>query len=183
MKLKVSLDTDEINQLIKDIENYRDSLSEKCVKFLKLLADEGITIAERRKGEWSEIIFEKTAFPTATGAQGEMKGSAPYRVVQWQAFDKIETRMVAPLLMADFGSGQYASDARNRANKSYAAIVGAGRGTFPQQKHAMEDKWKWQDLDGVWHESNGLQPTMPMYYAARKMRAQVYKIGKKVFKT
>lgn len=183
MKRKVSLGTDEISNLVKEVENYRDSLNKRCVLFLQLLAEEGITVAERRKGNWTSLVFTKTIRQTASGASGTMDGYGPIQIVQWQTLNGIRSEELSPILMAEFGSGQYASDARNRANKSYAPIVGAGRGTFPNQTHANEDSWSWMDLNGEWHTSSGLRPTMPMYYAARKMRAQIRRIGRRAFRT
>lgn len=183
MKRKVSLDTDEIDALIKDIEAYRDSLSAKCVIFLERLADEGITIAERHVGPWTQIAFVRTVIPHRDGAVGMMTGYAPIQIIEWQFYNSIKSAELSPILMAEFGSGQYASDARGRVNQHYAAMVGAGRGTFPGQTHATEDSWRWKDLNGDWHQSSGLRPEMPMYYAARRMRRQIERIGRQVFRT
>ena len=127
MKRKVSLGTEEVQKLIEDVERYRDSLQSKCVLFLQMLADEGITVAMRRGGpddeDWGNtLVFSKAISRTPTGASGTMDGHAPITIIQWQTATGIRSEELSPILMAEFGSGQYASDARNRANRSYAPI-------------------------------------------------------------
>ena len=76
--------------------------------------------------------------------------------------------VVDPLLMAEFGSGQFA--------------VEGHRGTFPNQKHAFDPNgWYWRDLSGELHHSRGITPTRPLYKAKEEMTQQIREVAERVF--
>ena len=59
-----------------------------------------------------------------------------------------------------------------------------GTGTFPGQTHAEDPEgWWYQTLDGVWHHSKGIAPTMPMAKAQAEIYDQIASVAREVFGT
>ena len=185
MQLTVSLGANSAREAIKQLEDYKKSLSSKCEIFVNELAEHGISVAVDNSGKWKNyLIFTKDVSATAKGVKGYMAGEVgQYPISMWMRYDKVVSTEVNPLLMAEFGSGAKASDASGKPNAQNASKVGAGRGTFPNQTHADENSWSWMDLTGEWHSSSGEEPSMPMFNAYLSMKDEILKIARQVFTT
>ena len=169
----------------KGFRNYKRTLANRCDQFVRRLAEEGFAVAivnkeaigtvkdEDDTSYGRYIKFEVRHSITATGAEGYLAGVPQMLYAVWVNQEGIQIRQVNPLLMAEFGSGQFADDSHFK--------IGMGRGTFPGQKHANEDYWQWQDLAGEWHDSSGIQPTAPMWKADVEMKKQILSIARQVF--
>ena len=183
--IKFSLDEKEIKKAIREVESYKKELVTKCHKFVERLADEGIKVAVRNRGEYDQYItFEKEIKDSNVGAIAVMSGKSGELIRMWIGDDGLVTSAaVMPILMAEFGSGWKASDAAGLPNTDKAKLVGAGQGTFPGQTHAFDKEgWYWKDLQGKWHHSTGEEPTMPMFKAALGMKVQIKRIAREVLK-
>lgn len=182
MKLKIRLDTDEINHAIEEIEKYKNSIPTKTEMFISKLLDVGIWIAEVNSDEYGDYIeFQKEIKDGGKKCVGIFRGvnKKPY-ISEWDYFGKKKTAKVNMLLMAEFGSGWLSEVMFN--------ISGVGVGTFPNQKHALDDNgWYWKEWQsnhkGQWHHSYGSAPTHPMYFAEMEMIQQIEYIAKSVFQT
>lgn len=177
------LNTADITRMIKQLEDYNNELMRKCEELVNELADIGIRLAESRLSgivdestliegntalDFSDMVwFEKRIDPplgdTVTGLI--IPYSQPY-IKTWQG----GSAQVDPLLMAEFGSGNFAIDGH--------------RGTFPNQKHADQDKWGWKEVgsDEI-HWSSGVIPTRPIFYAVEEMRNEIDGVVARVFGT
>lgn len=170
------LSVSSIRQLQKDLEAYRDSLTDKCKELVQRLAEQGITVAKQNVGNFGKyIIFSVKTEPSKDGCKGILLATETGKIInQWQTSEGMKSADVSPLLMVEFGSGWRAKNPMN--------VSGVGQGTFPNQTHAFDKEgWYWTDLEGNLHHSYGISPKAPMYHAAMEMQQIVIKTAKEVF--
>lgn len=170
-----SLDAKSLRKAQKAIDKYRIALMERTRVFVRKLAELGYEVAEARIGESPvgkyvhieiknhDAKFVKTSRLFATGDIKSPDG-----------------RPVNMLLMVEFGAGiRY-----NSVANPLAAEYGMGVGTFPDQKHAFDEKgWFFMGEDGKWHHSFGIQATMPMYHAYEEILKNISKVARESFAT
>jgi hypothetical protein len=163
-----------INKVISQLEEYRDSLSGKAKLFKERLIEAGIDTAKSNCGEYAGyIVFEPKNLDGDISYLIAFDGEKIIR--EWKYKGGVKTATVSPLLMAEFGSGFLA--------KVLDDVPGVGQGTFPGQKHAFDAKgWWWETPDGVKHHSYSEAPTFPMHSASMAMLFEADRIAKEVFK-
>lgn len=174
--LTAKLDTNDINRLIKDLQNRKLTLKEQCKEFVSRLADKGIETAKANGGEYGNLImFSKEIEDTVSGAKGIMLATDGTKIVrEWKYKGGTKTAEVSPLLMAEFGSGWLA--------KNLDGVEGVGQGTFPGQTHAFDPYgWWWTTPDGKKHHSKGEAPTFPMHAASVAMIMEINDVAREVF--
>lgn len=176
-----------IDDAIKQLEKLKTQrIPNLCREFCEKLADKGIVAAKENSVFLNDlgnikscISFYKKLNPKTDGCEAILVGADVFLITKsW--FDKqgYTSREVSALLMAEFGSGNFA-DTTNM--NLFVTPVNAGQGTFPGQTHAHQKYWAW--FDGrKWHHSKGIKPTMPMYNAWLEMDKQIETIGKQVFR-
>lgn len=175
MNIKISLSQNGISQLQKQLKDYaKKTLPQKSKLFVEKLAEHGINVANNNTVT-TAVYFYKQIEEIESGCKALMIGADKFKILsEWLAWGEYKTAEVSPLLMAEFGSGYMAENPMN--------VEGYGQGTFPEQTHAFDvGGWKWMDLDGNWHHSEGVAPTMPMYSAWLGMYSEIEKIAKEVF--
>lgn len=175
-KFTTDLSVDGIENLKKQLLNYKQSLNDKCITFIQRLSDEGIVVAKQNVGGFGKYItFSTTITHENGGYHGIMLATNTGIIVsQWKTKDGEKSADVSPLLMVEFGAGLKAKNPKN--------IPGVGTGTFPGQTHASDPNgWWYMDLDGVWHRSYGLEPKMPIYKASLEMHKKILRIAREVF--
>lgn len=170
--LKTDLSVSGINNLINEIENYKRELNAKCEYFTQRLAARGIAVAKQyasQNGYGNYLVFyhETDGSPELGYKTVLVASQTGFIRKEWQTQDGIREVDVSPLLMAEYGSGNFA--------------VAGHQGTFPDQTHAFESAWHWKDLDGVWHSSSGTHPTQPVYHAWKEMAEVIFDVAKEVF--
>lgn len=164
-----------IEQAIKELEKYRDSIVIKTEIFIKRLAEIGVKTAELAlatgEGDSDEPRFS-FLFETLDGiVKGQIiMTSTPH-------IDK-EGRVFYPHLAWEFGAGIFYNN--GNANP-LAKEFGYGVGTFPEQIHALEDHWWYRDDAGDLHLSKGTEAVMPMYKASIEIITQIELIAREVF--
>lgn len=185
MDIKINLSKNGIEQLERQINAYKRLLPRRCKIFVEKLTDVGIKVGENVLGsseyeDASVVYFYKEVEPVANGCKAILIGANRYNIIeQWvvkqgKEGEQIKQAEVSPILMAEFGSGWGA--------KNPKGIEGYGQGTFPGQTHAFDVfGWSWKDINGVWHHSDGVDASMPMYNAWMEMHTQITKIAKEVF--
>lgn len=176
-KIKMRLCTEDINRAIKELKEYEQELNKKCEEFCRRLSECGIEVAKQNTGGYGKYIAFRTEISnTKNGCKALMIASNTGVIhSEWMTQDGVKSADVSPLMMAEFGSGL-------KANNPNAERFGMGTGTFPGQTHATDPNgWYWMDLDGNWHHSSGITPTMPMYHASIEMILSIRKIAKEVF--
>lgn len=174
-----SLSVSGIRSIQRQLKQYKKRLVEKCAEFTEKLALKGILVGEAYTGEFERyIIFSYETDPTRDGAKTVMYATNNGIIKsQWMTKDGVKEADVSPILMAEFGSGL-------RANNPNAGKVSPqmGTGTFPGQTHAEDPEgWWYQTLDGEWHHSYGVTPTMPMLRAFNEIYDQVNSVAREVF--
>ena len=174
MRINARLNTRDITDTINKLKWYESYLRWKLEQFVSELADVGIRVArENTYVEYDEryinmgdlLEFSKQV----TGSDNEVVCTL---TVTGQLYTKEwanGSAQVNPLLMAEFGSGAKAIDGH--------------RGTFPNQHVAFLDSWEWTDNSGTKHESNGSEPSRPLFKAVEEMTRQISAIADKVFGT
>lgn len=176
-KIKVTLSPSSFRAAAREVQKYRDGLQAKCQTFVERLAEVGIQTAAQNAGSYGKYItFAVETTPEQNGVKAVMAATNTGIIrSEWRTKDGVKTADVSPLLMAEFGSGL-------KANNPKAGELGMGTGTFPGQTHAEDPEgWWWMDLDGNWHHSSGVAPTMPMFKAAQEMERNLMKIAREVF--
>lgn len=175
MKRTLHLDTEEINDLIEELNDYADTMQSRCQMFVQALADAGIKVAKANLGDYDGlVIFSKDIEPTEDGCTALMIATDKEKVIRsWFRGGEEVSAEVSPLLMAEFGSGWH--------SEVLFDIEGVGQGTFPGQKHAFDTNgWFWKDDDGK-HHSYGEAPSYPMYKASLEMISQIQQIAEEIF--
>lgn len=173
----------DIDKLIDTLEEYKASLSHKCVEFVERLLEEGIETARDNSGQYgSNILFHRRIEGDEEICIGVMIAEDKQKIVKtWYRSKRdaenrrnVQSYEISPLLMAEFGSGWLA--------RVLDDVSGVGQGTMPKQRHAFDpDGWAWYDEDGVKHESMGEAPSYPVHAALLSMLFEVDNIAREVF--
>lgn len=172
---KSELSAKGIDNLIREIQKYKDDLPNKCKKLVSELIQSGVKVSKARISDsplgkyvtvTTNIASEKMGCKgilLAKGAVKEQEGYAPFSI----------------LLAIEFGAGIHYNPTPNpNADK-----FGLGVGTFPGQIHAYEDFWfYWDENAQEWKQTHGVKATMPMYSADMEIIQNIVKVAKEVFR-
>lgn len=175
--ISIGLSRKSIEKAISQINEYKQGLQIKCDRLVSILADRGIAVAQMNVQEYGQaIVFTKKVKMVDDGAELNLAMCKTADILRfWVIQDgTVKSALVNPILMAEFGSGIYADNIRG-------SVVGAGRGTFPNQIHAFENGWRWQSLDGEWHYSQGETPKRPLEFAYLEMFTIIRNVAIEVF--
>lgn len=167
MKRRISLDTDQIQSLINELNEYADNLKGKCEIFLEMLAQEGIKVVDANY--WTGRSDPTTSKSHKCEFQIDDNGNVLTGRLTVTGKD---------ILFIEFGSGI----TFNRGNSHPKnAEFGYGVGTYPGQKHAFdEDGWYYRKGNSLYH-SFGTEATMPVYKASLEMMEKIEEIAEEVF--
>lgn len=172
---KVDLSVSGLNDLKRQLLQYKDEIPIKCEKLVSLLLQSGVDVSQSRISEsplgkyvtvTTNISADKMGCKgilLAKGAVKEQEGYAPFSI----------------LLAIEFGAGVHFNPTPN----PLSAEMGYGVGTFPGQVHAMEPGgwYFWSEEKQQWIHSYGVKATMPMYSADMEIIQNVVKVAKEVF--
>ena len=190
MKYNVSLDSKELFKLSTDLLKYADDFENKVRIFLEKLAQVGISVAMANSGVFSRYIVYSIKQENNTTIK--LVASSKPLPVEWYVSSKSEekrTEVISPILMAEFGSGQYAIQGSGEATGL------GGQGTLNVYGHAFDPNgWYWwseeASQDGVLkkskngrflYKSDGLPPAQPLHKAVMACIEQVEEIAREVF--
>jgi len=174
----MSLNTKSINDVIDELEKYKDSLQTKTELFVSRLLDEGIKVAQENAGGYGKHISFSKEVNGGTKTVGFLIAKDTDKItVEWDYYGHKKTAELSPILMSEFGSATLA--------EVLFDVAGVGQGTFPGQKHAHQKTWwykEWQDDNkGEWKQGHGVKPTHPMYKADMEMLQRAEEIAREVF--
>lgn len=167
MNLNVVLSPDGIDKAIKELDQYKDLLRAKLNLFVSRLANNGYHVINERKQ--TEGDSDSSFAPTVRIKTGRNTCRATV---------SISGRDV---LFVEFGAGVHYNGSLGSSPNPKGLELGYYIGSYPQQKHAGEDFWFYQDESGKWQMSHGTKAGMPMYRAALSMRAHIASIAQEVF--
>ena len=178
-EIVTNISTRQLNRAIKELNDYANMLANKCEEFVNALADIGIGVARANLTPLvndtdghaidfsSLIVFTKEVSLDGESATCIIVPESNPFITEWLNGSAV----VDPLLMYEFGSGQFADDEH--------------RGSFPSltaKKNAYDPKgWFWKDLDETTHRSYGIQPTRPLFKAKEEMTQQIHEVAMRVF--
>ena len=183
MILKAFLNSRSIKQMAYDLRGFEEGFKENIRTFRELLAEKGIRVAmsSTSSGFGQYIIFEKIdSDETSTIIARETQQI----LSEWLRYGERMQAYVSPLLMAEFGSGNYAvswEDSQGTPHSTLSDGTQIGRGSFPNQTHAFESVWWYLDVNGNWHSATGSKPTRPMHNAAIEIITQIQQTAREVF--
>lgn len=193
MKYTVNLDSRELFKLSTDLQKYADSFEKKVRTFLEKLSEVGIEVASVNGGDFSRYITYTKKWENDTTITITAHSQA--LVSEWYAGSKggqTRTEVISPILMAEFGSGNYAIPGRGEATGL------GGQGTLNKYGHANDpDGWYWwsddaayrsedelmvKSANGRWKfHSRGTHPAQPLHKAVMACIEQVERIAHEVF--
>ena len=173
---KTDLSVSGLNDLKRQLLQYKDELPTKCEKLVSRLLQSGVAVSQTKISEsplgkyvtvTTNISADKMGCKGILLAKGEVKeqdGYAPFSI----------------LLAIEFGAGAHFNPTPNPIISSEFPY---GVGTFPGQVHAMgPGGWYfWSEEKQQWIHSYGVKATMPMYSADMEIIKNVTKIAKEVF--
>ena len=176
--ISFGLSVSEIDRAIKELREYQNNLDKKCEQLCFELCKAGMPIARSYIGEsgfGKYIRLSSEITPEKAGCKAIIIMEDSQKIVsKWQNQDGVQSKEISPALMLCFGSGLKA--------KNPTDVPGVGAGSYGE--HGLEPNgWWYMDLNGVWHQSTGIEPKMPMYNAAKELKEKVVSIAKDVFKS
>lgn len=165
--IKFGLSVKEVQNAIKELKAYQNSLDAKNERFVMELSNLGLEVAR-------SIVVQHTH------GSGQTLGSL--RVETTQTGEVTSMQIVVEseaILFLEFGSGfRYNSGVGN----PYAGKFGMGPGTYPGQTHADDPNgWWYQDETGEWKHSFGMKADMPMYKAYVAMFEAYQSLARQIF--
>ena len=157
----MSLSTASIDDAIKELKAFRDSLDWKKDKILEELANIGVKEASVR-------------FTTAM-YDGVNDSSVTLETISNGYCIKAEGKAVA---FIEFGAGVYHNSGEPYPNPRPDGIVGIGE---YGNGYGKRPAWGFKDDSGELVITRGNPAAMPMWYASEEMRSNIAKIAQEVF--
>lgn len=180
--IDVELSAQGMDKLISELKDYKKSLKSKNRRFIKLLLEKGITVAEEKKADGSHKLPPKISFRKEIKAEDGavvalLIGAGEPFSSKWRSKDdNWYDDLVYPLSMLEFGSAGYALES---PEETFGA-GSVGRGTFSRMGHENDFVWHVERDDGR-RAATAIRPTRPMYHAALKMQEEVINAAKEAF--
>ena len=161
--IKMSLSVDSIDNAIKELTAFRDSLEAKKDKLLEKLSYIGVKEASVR--------FTTAMYDGINDSSVTLEQTAEgYSIVA-------EGRAVA---FIEFGAGVYHNGGEPYPNPRPDGIVGIGE---YGKGYGRRNAWGFKNEAGELVITHGNPAAMPMWYASEEMRSNILKIAQEVFGT
>lgn len=175
-KIPVQLSVSGLNDLKRQLLQYKDELPMKCEKLVSRLLQSAVAVSQARISEsplgkyvtiTTDISADKMGCKgilLAKGAVKEQEGYAPFSI----------------LLAIEFGAGIHFNPTPNPLISSEFPY---GVGTYPGQVHAFQSEgWMyWDEKAQEWRHTYGVKATMPLYNADMEIIQNVVKSAREVF--
>lgn len=159
--IKMNLSAKSIDQAMKELKAFRNSLESKKEQLLEELANIGVREASVRftTAMYDGVNDSSVTLETITNG---------YRIVA-------EGKAVA---FIEFGAGVYHNPGEPYPNPRPSGIVGIGE---YGKGHGKRQAWGFKDDGGELVITHGNPAAMPMWYASEEMRSKILKIAREVF--
>lgn len=172
--ISISLSAKSIDDAIRQLKDYQNSLQGKCDRLVEELSKLGQEVAVKNI---SESPVGKTV-TVRVNKTPEQMGCKAVLIATGQTITSENREPFYTLLAIEFGAGIFYNSKENQK----APELGFGVGTYPGQIHAFEDGWYyWDDKTETWRYTHGIKATMPMYNAEQQIIQQYVKIAREVF--
>jgi hypothetical protein len=159
--IKMGLSTSSIDDAVKQLHAYRNSLEAKKDKLLKMLGEIGVREASVR---FTTAMYDGT---NDSSVSLEINKDGYVIVAKGHAVAFIE-----------FGAGVYHNPGEPYPNPRPDGIVGIGE---YGKGYGKRQAWGFKDDSGELVITHGNPAAMPMWYASEEMRSKILKIAKEVF--
>ena len=159
--IKMDLSVSSIDNAIKELKAFEDSIERKKDKLLEELANIGVKEASVR-------------FTTAM-YDGVNDSSVTLEPITDGYCIKAEGNAVA---FIEFGAGVYHNPSEPYPNPRPSGVVGIGE---YGKGHGKRQAWGFRDDSGDLVITHGNPAAMPMWYASEEMRSKIQKIAQEVF--
>lgn len=160
--IEFTLTSASIQNAIKELEAFRDSLDDKVDEMLKKLGEIGVQEASIR-------------FTTAMYDAGVKDVHVSLEDIDGGYCILAEGKAVA---FIEFGAGVYHNPGEPYPNPRPDGIVGIGE---YGKGHGKRNAWGFRDATGQLHITHGNPAAMPMWYASEEMRKEIVRIFVEVF--
>ena len=161
--IKMSLSVSSIDDAIKEIKSFKESLQAKKDQLIEQLAKIGVREASVR--------FTTAIYDGVNDSSVSLEPSANgYAIVA-------RGRAVA---FIEFGAGVYYNSGSSYPNPRPSGIVGIGE---YGKGYGKRQAWGFKDDSGGLIITHGNPAAMPMWYASEEMRSKIKKIAQEVFGT
>ena len=159
--IKIGLSSKSIDQAIKELKAYRDSIDAKKYQLLEELTKIGLREASVR---FTTAMYDGV---NDSDVRAELTHFG-YRIVA-------EGKAVA---FIEFGAGVYHNTSEPYPNPRPDGIVGIGE---YGHGYGKRQAWGFRDDDGEIVVTHGNPAAMPMWYASEEMRKSILSIARRVF--
>lgn len=163
----IRLNQRDIFKLAKDLNNYANSLNEKCREFAQKLIDIGINVAMFRLSNGYGDAPKDADF----GVEIDGTGNIVKGVMSLKG---------KGVLFWEFGAGNKYNGmtSSNPKAKEFSMDIGS----YPGQTHVpVPGFWFYKDESGNTHYSIGTQASMPMFSASVEMAEKIEDVAREVF--
>ena len=147
------------NTILKQLEHMKRFGIEKRIRaFLNACGDRGIQVARQNSGQYGSYIeFTKEVNGHTLTVRASDKASIPR---QWVYRGTIKVENVSPLMLAEYGSGNFFLNNWDNGITRDTSIYESN----DPMPHANDPVWWWHENFGSPRQySSGEAPTMPMY--------------------
>lgn len=165
---RIAVRLDNIDSAIRELERYRDSLSDKCDRLREIITKK--LEAEVREGFngafYDGLLYEGWKVPSVAVSSDNGK--------------KVNVVIASgkEAIFIEFGAGVYYNPTgapHPARGQGIVAIGEYGKG------HGKRSVWGYYGDDGNLHLTHGTPASMPMYHAAMSIAREVPKLAKQVF--
>lgn len=164
---KADLSVKGIDGLIKQLEDYKESLLSKNDLFVKRLAELGIPVIDKRINQ----------------AQGDSDKSH-YTHIEINSFEGYsQAKLIVEgkdLLFLEFGAGVHYNGSAGSSPHPLGGQFGYTIGSYGKGQ-GKNDSWVYYSDSGEWVRSHGTEATMPMYNASLEIIRQIEQVAREVF--
>lgn len=180
-------------EIAEQLYEYADSLDDKNERFVSLLIEKGIKVAEQYsvdiEGEFGThkmgnlVTFSSKASNGTDGVVGYLIGEGQDVESEWVSpkGDEIRSGSVNSLLALEFGTAGMALPPQ----EAFGGVGGQGTNSF--YGHEQDLVWYFNTGEvndknkAVWKKATAIQPTQPMFHAATEMINLIEETAKEVF--
>lgn len=165
--IRLSFSHESINDAIKQIQQYKQSLASKNEEFVRKLAELGINVARveimHTKGDSNRPVL----FETKVNSFGMFKQA----IINMSGQD---------VLFIEFGAGVHYNGAVGSSPHPKGEEFGYVIGSYGFGQGA-KDYWYYVDESGAARKSYGTEASMPMYKASLAIMMEIQRIAKEVY--
>lgn len=166
-KFKASLSADSIRNLQKELEKYKDSLTDKCRLLAERLAERGVEIARVQVAELDAIFTGELI----QSLHSEYQGSTPYGAIFAVVADSSHA------IYVEMGTGIVG--AKHPYPGKLPAVYAQGK-TIRQLADGRYG-WFYKDKDGNWWFTEGMPSRPFLYNTSLELQNEVVRIAKDIF--